>query len=220
MIARGVPANEARYGAPAAPRYGSAGAATKCPTPPVISAIREVPLDDKQALVDDVFRAGGAALRPDERPDVRRAAPRLEGRSRHGARSAQGRDAVPSPRRGRRHRRCRVPRGRGGRVRHARDGRSTSMPRCSSVGRERAFERGLDDAVSFVEANAEALPFPDRSHDAYSIAFGIRNVPRIERGARRGLSGAQARRPLRCAWNSPPSTCRASMRSITSIRST
>jgi demethylmenaquinone methyltransferase/2-methoxy-6-polyprenyl-1,4-benzoquinol methylase len=48
------------------------------------------------------------------------------------------------------------------------------------VGRERAIERGLDDAVSFVEGNAEALPFPDRSFDAYTIAFGIRNVPRIE----------------------------------------
>jgi demethylmenaquinone methyltransferase/2-methoxy-6-polyprenyl-1,4-benzoquinol methylase len=34
--------------------------------------------------------------------------------------------------------------------------------------------------VAFVEGNAEALPFPDRSFDAYTIAFGIRNVPRIE----------------------------------------
>jgi demethylmenaquinone methyltransferase/2-methoxy-6-polyprenyl-1,4-benzoquinol methylase len=50
-----------------------------------------------------------------------------------------------------------------------------------AVGRERSCERGYDDVVSFVEGNAEALPFPDRSHDAYSIAFGIRNVPRIER---------------------------------------
>jgi len=50
-----------------------------------------------------------------------------------------------------------------------------------AVGRERAVERGYDDAVAFVEGNAEALPFADRSHDAYSIAFGIRNVPRIER---------------------------------------
>src|SRR5438128_8328407 len=46
-----------------------------------------------------------------------------------------------------------------------------------SVGRERASARGLDDAVTFVDANAEALPFPDRSFDAVSIAFGIRNVP-------------------------------------------
>jgi len=49
-----------------------------------------------------------------------------------------------------------------------------------SVGRERARTSGLDDTVTFVDANAEALPFPDRSFDAVSIAFGIRNVPRID----------------------------------------
>jgi len=48
------------------------------------------------------------------------------------------------------------------------------------VGRERAAERGFDDAVTFVEGNAEALAFPDRAFDAVTIAFGIRNVPRIE----------------------------------------
>src|SRR4029077_15211347 len=31
-----------------------------------------------------------------------------------------------------------------------------------------------------IEGNAEALPLPDRSYDAATIAFGIRNVPRIE----------------------------------------
>jgi len=50
-----------------------------------------------------------------------------------------------------------------------------------AVGRARAAERGLDDAVAFVAGNAEALPAGDRSADAVSIAFGIRNVPRIER---------------------------------------
>jgi demethylmenaquinone methyltransferase/2-methoxy-6-polyprenyl-1,4-benzoquinol methylase len=49
------------------------------------------------------------------------------------------------------------------------------------VGRNRAAARELDDRVSFVEGNAEALAFPDRSFDAYTIAFGIRNVPRIDR---------------------------------------
>jgi demethylmenaquinone methyltransferase/2-methoxy-6-polyprenyl-1,4-benzoquinol methylase len=48
------------------------------------------------------------------------------------------------------------------------------------VGRARAAERGLDEAVTFVKGNAEALPFPDRGYDAVTIAFGIRNVPRIE----------------------------------------
>jgi demethylmenaquinone methyltransferase/2-methoxy-6-polyprenyl-1,4-benzoquinol methylase len=49
------------------------------------------------------------------------------------------------------------------------------------VGRERAALRGDDAPVTFAEANAEALPFADRGFDAATIAFGIRNVPRIER---------------------------------------
>lgn len=48
------------------------------------------------------------------------------------------------------------------------------------VGRDRAQERGLSDKLEFVQANAESLPFPDAHFDAYTIAFGIRNVPRIE----------------------------------------
>ena len=48
------------------------------------------------------------------------------------------------------------------------------------VGKTRAAKRGLSDQLTFVEANAETLPFPDKSFDAYTIAFGIRNVPRIE----------------------------------------
>lgn len=48
-----------------------------------------------------------------------------------------------------------------------------------TVGRERAAAQHLDHQVSFVEGNAEALAFPDKSFDAYTIAFGIRNVPRI-----------------------------------------
>ena len=49
-----------------------------------------------------------------------------------------------------------------------------------AVGRERAEATGRAANVDFVEANAEQLPFPDDSFDAYTIAFGIRNVPRIE----------------------------------------
>jgi len=46
-----------------------------------------------------------------------------------------------------------------------------------AVGRERAEKLGHN--VEFIEGNAEKLPFPDKSFDAYTIAFGIRNVPRI-----------------------------------------
>jgi demethylmenaquinone methyltransferase / 2-methoxy-6-polyprenyl-1,4-benzoquinol methylase len=59
------------------------------------------------------------------------------------------------------------------------------------VGRARALKTHLDDRVTFVEGNAEALAFPDRSFDAHTIAFGIRNVPRIE------LALAEAFRVLR-----------------------
>ena len=50
-----------------------------------------------------------------------------------------------------------------------------------SVGRERAAERGFDDVVTFEQGNAEELSYSDRSFDCVTIAFGIRNVPRIER---------------------------------------
>lgn len=48
------------------------------------------------------------------------------------------------------------------------------------VGRDRAIKRGIDQNLTFVEANAESLPFEDNTFDAYTIAFGIRNVPRID----------------------------------------
>ena len=47
------------------------------------------------------------------------------------------------------------------------------------VGRERAEKRRLD-GLDFVEANAEELPFEANGFDAYTVAFGIRNVPRID----------------------------------------
>lgn len=50
-----------------------------------------------------------------------------------------------------------------------------------AVGRERAQKRGIDANLAFVEANAEELPLPASSFDAYTIAFGIRNVPHIDK---------------------------------------
>ncbi|MFK7902450.1 MAG: bifunctional demethylmenaquinone methyltransferase/2-methoxy-6-polyprenyl-1,4-benzoquinol methylase UbiE [Nitratireductor sp.] len=49
------------------------------------------------------------------------------------------------------------------------------------VGEKRANDNGLIDNTSFVEANAEELPFESNSFDAYTIAFGIRNVPRMDK---------------------------------------
>jgi demethylmenaquinone methyltransferase/2-methoxy-6-polyprenyl-1,4-benzoquinol methylase len=51
-------------------------------------------------------------------------------------------------------------------------------PEMLAVGRERAAAARRD--ISFIAGNAEALPLPDKSFDAVTIAFGIRNVPRID----------------------------------------
>jgi demethylmenaquinone methyltransferase/2-methoxy-6-polyprenyl-1,4-benzoquinol methylase len=56
-------------------------------------------------------------------------------------------------------------------------------------GVRRAKEKD-ESAIEWVCGNAEALPFPDASFDAYTIAFGIRNVTHINaalREARRVL---------------------------------
>jgi len=58
------------------------------------------------------------------------------------------------------------------------------------VGIERAMERGIDGLV-WSRQNAESLSFGDRFFDAYTIAFGIRNVTRID------LALAEAFRVLR-----------------------
>ncbi len=49
------------------------------------------------------------------------------------------------------------------------------------VGAARAQKRREGGRIRFVEGNAEALPLPEAAFDAYTIAFGIRNVPRMER---------------------------------------
>ena len=44
------------------------------------------------------------------------------------------------------------------------------------VGRDRLTDRGLVRGLRWAQMNAEALPFPDASFDAVTIAFGLRNV--------------------------------------------
>ncbi|MCJ8307967.1 MAG: bifunctional demethylmenaquinone methyltransferase/2-methoxy-6-polyprenyl-1,4-benzoquinol methylase UbiE [Rhizobiaceae bacterium] len=59
------------------------------------------------------------------------------------------------------------------------------------VGRHRAEKAGLLNNLEFVEANAEELPFDNNIFDAYTVAFGIRNVPRMDHAL------AEARRVLK-----------------------
>lgn len=45
-----------------------------------------------------------------------------------------------------------------------------------NVGRDRLTDKGKAGNIEYVQANAEALPFPDNSFDVITIAFGLRNV--------------------------------------------
>src|SRR4029077_7384900 len=54
-------------------------------------------------------------------------------------------------------------------------------PAMLAIGRERALDRGLLKGLTWTTGDAEALPFPDRSFDGYTIAFGLRNVTDIDK---------------------------------------
>lgn len=141
---------------------------------------REVPLDDKQTMVDDVFRS--VARRYDLMNDL------MSG-GMHRLWKAAMINALDPPRGDTPFRLIDVAGGTGDISFRAADagGLGFHATVCDinaemlGVGRERAEAKGYDGRVAFTEGNAEELPFPDRSFDAYTIAFGIRNVPRIER---------------------------------------
>ncbi len=146
---------------------------------------RQVPLTDKQALVDDVFHS--VASRYDLMND-------LMSFGLHRA----WKDALVSavnPPKNRPFALLDIAGGTGDvafRV-IAAGGEETRATVCDinadmlAIGRQRAAARfpsgaspeGIGRAITFTEANAEALPFADRSFDAATVAFGIRNVPRI-----------------------------------------
>ena len=151
---------------------------------------REVPLADKQGLVDDVFRS--VARRYDLMNDL------MSG-GLHRAWKDTLVTAVNPPKSAHEFAVLDLAGGTGDvafRIAQA-GGPGTRVVVCDinpdmlAVGQERAAERGLDGVVSFEQGNAEELAYPDRSFDCVTIAFGIRNVPRIERAI------AQAHRVLK-----------------------
>lgn len=48
------------------------------------------------------------------------------------------------------------------------------------VGRDRLTDQGMSGNIEYVQADAECLPFPDNYFDTITIAFGLRNVTRID----------------------------------------
>jgi demethylmenaquinone methyltransferase / 2-methoxy-6-polyprenyl-1,4-benzoquinol methylase len=136
----------------------------------------EVPLGDKQGLVDDVFRT--VANRYDLMNDL------MSGGLHRAWKDALV-NAVNPPKGARPFALLDLAGGTGdiaARVLEAGGGgtRVTVLDinaEMLEAGRSRALDHGYD--VTFIEGNAEALPLRDRSYDAVTIAFGIRNVPRI-----------------------------------------
>lgn len=59
------------------------------------------------------------------------------------------------------------------------------------VGRDRGVDQGVLSGIDWTVGNAEDLPFASRSMDAYTIAFGLRNVTRIDKALK------EARRVLK-----------------------
>jgi demethylmenaquinone methyltransferase / 2-methoxy-6-polyprenyl-1,4-benzoquinol methylase len=141
---------------------------------------RDVPLEDKQGLVDDVFHS--VAKRYDLMNDL------MSGGLHRPWKNALV-TAVNPPKNDRPFALLDLAGGTGDvafRVAEA-GGIGTHVTVCDinaemlAVGRERAEKRGLDAQVTFEQGNAEELPYADRSFDCVTIAFGIRNVPRIDK---------------------------------------
>ncbi len=139
---------------------------------------RSVPLEGKQRRVDDVFHS--VARRYDLMNDL------MSG-GLHRAWKDTLVTAINPPRSERNFRALDLAGGTGDvafRVIEA-GGHGTRVTVCDinpdmlEVGRERAAARGIDRVV-FEQGNAERLAYPDRSFECVTIAFGIRNVPRIE----------------------------------------
>jgi len=137
-----------------------------------------VPLDDKQGRVDDVFHS--VARRYDLMNDL------MSGGLHRAWKDALV-TAVNPPKSAREFRVLDLAGGTGDvafRIAQA-GGTGTRLIVCDinpdmlEVGQARASERGLDQSVTFEQGNAEKLAYPDRSFDCVTIAFGIRNVPRV-----------------------------------------
>jgi demethylmenaquinone methyltransferase/2-methoxy-6-polyprenyl-1,4-benzoquinol methylase len=157
---------------------GMKRSATTAGEPETHFGFQQVPVADKQALVDDVFDS--VARRYDLMNDL------MSGGLHRAWKDALV-TAVNPPKSDRPFALLDVAGGTGDiafRVIGA-SGTGTQATVCDinaemlDVGRERARAAGLAEKVCFLEGNAEALPFQDKSFDAYTIAFGIRNVPRI-----------------------------------------
>ena len=122
---------------------------------------------------------GRQPLRPDERPDVGRLHRLWKDGAGGLAQSAEA-AGLAGARRRRRHRRHRLPHRRGVAAATPMPPCSTSTARCSPSAASAPRRRGLPATSISSRPMPRNCPSPTIRFDAYTIAFGIRNVPRIE----------------------------------------
>jgi demethylmenaquinone methyltransferase/2-methoxy-6-polyprenyl-1,4-benzoquinol methylase len=153
-------------------RSGSAGERTSF-------GFREVEVEDKQAMVDDVFDSVASSY--DLMNDL------MSGGLHRFWKSELVNALGPAPNNGRPFRVLDIAGGTGDiafRIADRTDAAELTVldinPAMLDIGRRRAADRRLGRRLQFVEGNAEALALPSQQFDAVTIAFGIRNVPRIE----------------------------------------
>ena len=60
-------------------------------------------------------------------------------------------------------------------------------PAMLEIGRDRALDHGILQGIAWINGDAERLPFADRTFDAYTIAFGLRNLTHLGDGLREAL---------------------------------
>jgi demethylmenaquinone methyltransferase / 2-methoxy-6-polyprenyl-1,4-benzoquinol methylase len=51
-----------------------------------------------------------------------------------------------------------------------------------AIAEKKVQNKGLNDQITFRQADAEKIPFPDDSFDAVTVAFGVRNFEDLEKG--------------------------------------
>lgn len=51
-----------------------------------------------------------------------------------------------------------------------------------NVGRDKVKKAGLEETISFAKEDCTSLTFPDRSFDAVTVAFGVRNFENLDKG--------------------------------------
>jgi len=64
------------------------------------------------------------------------------------------------------------------------------------MGREKLRDRGIVGNINYVQANAEALPFPDNYFDCITISFGLRNVTDKDKALRSMFLVLEFSKPL------------------------